>query len=322
MPTAIELEHFLTRGITNPRLREDRVLSHVHHATSRRKLAQPLQVLAFDHRGHFETLVQAHNANPERIASFKALVADAFVAAADGRPGAGLILDDRYGEATLPRLTAKGYWLARPVESANSLPLEFESGDNLGLAMRTWPADHVAKCLVYFHPADPPALQARQLQRLAALTQACELTGHELLLEVMPPPGTQGDAASAAGAMQLIYDAGIQPDWWKLPPSTQADSWRRVDEAIARNDPLCRGVLVLGMEANEEALRAGFAAAVRSKHVRGFAVGRSIFARAAEEWFAGRWNDERAREDVAARYLQVVRLWEDASNKQTHKEMA
>ena len=27
------------------------------------------------------------------------------------------LLDDRYGEATLPRLTGKGWWVARPVEA-------------------------------------------------------------------------------------------------------------------------------------------------------------------------------------------------------------
>ena len=36
--------------------------------------------------------------------------------------GAGVILDDRYGEDVLPRLTGTGYWIARPVELPGSRP--------------------------------------------------------------------------------------------------------------------------------------------------------------------------------------------------------
>src|SRR5205085_11919846 len=133
-----------------PRLREDAGLAHIHRATTRRALAYPLAILAFDHRTHFEALAAAQGQPPQRIAAFKALVAEAFVRVARERAGAGVILDDRYGEAILPRLTGRGYWVARPVEAPNAFPLAFEAGDDLGLALRAWPTEHVAKCLVYF----------------------------------------------------------------------------------------------------------------------------------------------------------------------------
>ena len=311
MPTAIELQQFLTRGVTTARLREDRDLAHVHRATTRRAVRTPLLVLAFDHRGQLESLAQSHAAPPGRIERFKALVAEAFLRTAGSRPGTGVILDDRYGEAILPRLTAKGFWIARPIEVPNITPLAFEAGDNLGLALRAWPAEHVAKCLVYFHPDDPATLQATQLERIATAAEACAATGHELLVEVVPPTGRAADANSAAGAMEAIYGAGIRPDWWKLPPTDHPAAWSRIDAAIDRHDPLCRGVLVLGMEADAGALGAGFAAAARGARVRGFAVGRSIWAAAAAEWFAGRWDDDRAIDDVARRYGEVIALWHE-----------
>jgi 5-dehydro-2-deoxygluconokinase len=311
MPTAPELEHFLAGG---------RDLDHIHRATTRRDAATPLHVLAFDHRAQLEALARAHQAAPERIATFKSIVAEAFVRASRGRRGCGVLVDDRYGAALLPRLTGRGYWIARPVETPASVPLEFEAA-NVGLAMRSWPTEHVAKCLVIFHPDDPPALREAQLARLDQLYQACAATGRDMLVEVIPPR-REGDAPDVtARAMEAIYSAGVRPDWWKLPPSVEAEAWSAIGRAIERHDTLCRGVLVLGMEAEAERLRDSFDQAARSPWVRGFAVGRSIFGPAAEQWFAGRWDDQRAADDIASRYAEVIGMWEEASGKR-QKETA
>jgi 5-dehydro-2-deoxygluconokinase len=311
MPTAPELRHFLERGSATPRLREDAELEHVHRATTRAPVPMPLFVLAFDHRTQLEALAAAHGAAPERIAQFKSLVADAFLRVARGLAGAGVILDDRYGSGVLHRLTAAGAWIARPIESPGQVPLEFEAGDSLGLEMRSWPPGHVAKCLVTLHPDDPALLRERQTTRLRQAGRACAATGHELMVEVIAPAASPSDAYTMGRALERIYAAGVKPDWWKLPPRVDAESWRNVSAAIERCDPHCRGVLVLGMEASAERLRESFAAARASLWVRGFAVGRSIFAAAAEGWFGGKLDDAQAVDDVARRYEEVISLWEE-----------
>ena len=96
-----------------------------------------------------------------------------------------------------------------------------------------------------------------------------------------------------ARALVQIYAAGIRPDWWKLPPPESDAEWALIDAAIARHDPHCRGVLLLGLEASEDDLAASFAIAAPHARCKGFAVGRSIFAEAAAAWFAG--DDERRR---------------------------
>ena len=314
MPTEIELQHFIAHGSPTPRLRDDARLEHIHRATTRRAVHTPLHILAFDHRAQLETVAAAHGAPGERIAQFKALICEAFLRSTAGRRNAGVIVDDRYCDAILPRLTAAGAWIARPVELPGSIPLAFEAGASLGLRLRTWPSEHVAKCLVYFNPDDPEDLRTAQLEQMHAVANACAATGRDLLLEVIPPARLPAKPRTVARALEAIYAAGIRPDWWKLPPSADGDEWAAVGAAIARHDPLCRGVLVLGMEASAEQLRETFAVASRSPWVRGFAVGRSIFAPAAEEWFAGRWQDSQVIEDVARRYEGIVSSWQSAES--------
>jgi 5-dehydro-2-deoxygluconokinase len=292
-------------------LREDAHFEYLHRAAARRPVETPLHVLAFDHRAQLEALVEAHGGGTGRIARFKALVAEAFVRASRGRRGAGVLVDDRYGSAVLPALTAAGTWIARPVEVPGSNPLELEQGAHVGLAMRSWPASHVAKCLVQLRADDATTHLEAQLATIRSLARECAAGGRELLLEVIPTARSGDDASTTARALQAIYDAGIRPDWWKLPPAPDAAAWRELDAVIERNDPLCRGILVLGMDSDAEGLRAGFRAAAGSKWVRGFAVGRSIFAGAAAKWFARDWPDARVVDDIAARYEEVIRLWEE-----------
>src|SRR5207253_2879361 len=135
-----------------------------------------------------------------------------------GRAGRGVILDGRFGEAVLPSVTGRGCWVARPVELPGSRPLGFEAGDALALDLRTWPAEHVAKCLVAYHPDDPEDLRLQQLGRLAQLQAACIGTGHEFLVEVIPPREPACDGTTLVRALAQVYAAGIRPDWWKLPP--------------------------------------------------------------------------------------------------------
>jgi 5-dehydro-2-deoxygluconokinase len=112
-----------------------------------------------------------------------------------------------------------------------------------------------------------------------------------------------------ARALGELYDAGLKPDWWKLEPQASAAAWRTIDEVIASRDPFCRGVVLLGLEAPIEALKESFAAAQTAKSVRGFAVGRTIFAEAAARWLNGEIGDDEAVDMMASRFGTLVTLW-------------
>ena len=135
------------------------------------------------------------------------------------------------------------------------------------------------------------------------LADACRRTGHDLLLEVIPGK-SEGpvDERTLARAIERFYELGVYPDWWKLPHPGSDAAWAAITAAIAAHDPHCRGVLLLGLDAPEHELVAAFAMARRHPVCKGFAVGRTIFGPPAEDWLAGRINDQQAIRPMAAGY--------------------
>ena len=287
MPSREELELFLSRGDWPHRLRDSQALNHIHRVTTGRRAWPEVLALAFDHRKQLEEL-----GAPDKIRRFKVLVAQAI--AKSPYPGKGAIVDDRYGEEALLALSGTGMWLARPVEVPGSRPLEFEAGANLGVKLRAWPKEHVVKCLWHY--------EKNELKKIAALFEACIETGHELLLELVSPNPP----------LEEIYQAGIKPDWWKLLPPESEGDWARLSRAIDHHDPHCRGVLLLGMEASEDALERGFAIAAAHPVCKGFAVGRSIFMDVGRRWFSGNAADEDVISEVQQSYARLVAAWRKA----------
>lgn len=307
-----ELQHFLQHGSPTRRLREDAALEHLHRSTTRTRRWSELVVLAFDHRSQLEEIAERHGQGEAAIRQFKQLVAQGARRGAGTHVGAGVLLDGRFGEDVLPSLTGKGWWVGRPVELPGSRPLAFEAGDRLAIEMRNWPAEHVAKCLLYWHPADSQALRDAQLARLLQLQAASQATHHEFLIEVIPPREMARDASTLDQSLQQMYAAGLRPDWWKLPPAESDEEWGAIARTIHQHDPHCRGVLMLGLEASEEALSRSFRIAAAHPVCRGFAVGRTIFAEAADRWFAGQISDAEVIDDIANRYARLVVLWDEA----------
>lgn len=317
MPSWEELQFFLDHGSNTRRLREDVQLEHLHRVTTRTRRWDELVILAFDHRMQLEELADRHGADHARINAFKLLIAEGARQGAGKRSGVGIIVDGRFGEDVFPPMTGTGWWVARPVELPSSRPLQFEAGSHLATVMRTWPGEHVAKCLVSYHPHDVAPMRKAQLLRLAELQKASVDTFHEFLIEVIPPREMPSDETTLAQALEQIYRAGIYPDWWKLPPAASAAEWERIATVIARHDPHCRGVLVLGLEASEDKLERSFQMAAPHAVCRGFAVGRSIFADAATSWFSNQMGDADVVKDIAARYARLITLWDAARTPQS-----
>jgi 5-dehydro-2-deoxygluconokinase len=305
--TEPELRHFLDHGSPQRALRFDETLNHIHWATTRRALPGEIMALAIDHRAQLEAIADAAGAPRERIGAFKLLAVEAASRVAQGRPGFGMLLDGKYGREALFRADELGFWIGRPVEEPGSRPLEFEFGGSLGARLIEWPLSHTVKCLCFYRPDDPPELKARQERELLRLYDAARRVGRELLIEIVAGKHGPLEESTVADVVARLYEIGIKPDWWKLEPQTPA-AWGRIDAAIEAGDPLCRGVLVLGLEASEAELGAAFRAARGAKRVKGFAVGRTIFAEAARRWFAG-GSDEQAVREMAESFGRLCAFW-------------
>jgi 5-dehydro-2-deoxygluconokinase len=319
MPSRVELDDFLARASDVVRPDLDGRLEHIHHATTvRQRQRDELYVLAFDHRRQLEQLADESGAPRAAIARFKDLIA-----AAVERVGAqvraphrvGVIVDARHGSAVLNRLARTNLGIGRPIEAPGSRPLAFDPDDNTALHLATWPAAHVIKCLVFYHPDDPIELRLAQERRVSELHHNARTLGRDLLLEIIcSSDGPAVDDQTVSRALQRFYNLGVRPAWWKLQPQTPA-AWRAIAHVIAEGDPWCTGILMLGLDAPEETLRSAFQDVAGIELCRGFAVGRSIFNTAARAWFNGTLSDEAAIEDIAERYRRLIVSWREARNR-------
>ena len=311
IPTWTELSYFLEHGSAERALRKDEAINHIHWATTRRRDIPSLMALAIDHRSQLEDLANGNEAQLARIPAFKALAVRAAAQVANGRPGFGMLLDDKYGRDALYAAGGlRDFWIAKPIELPGSRPLQFEFSQDLGSRLIDWPVDHCIKVLCFYHPDDPAELKRAQIDKLRTAYEAARKVGRELLIEIIAGKhGALGDE-TVARALGEIYHAGIKPDWWKLEPQASRAAWASIDQVIETRDPLCRGVVLLGLEAPQEALEAGFAAARTARNVRGFAVGRTIFAESAKAWLAGRISDEQAVAEMARKFGALVEIWE------------
>ena len=224
----------------------------MHWATTRGRDYPELMVLAIDHRSQFEDPANYGTADSERIAAFKTLGLRALHAVAGLDVRFGVLLDGRYGFEALSEAADWPYWVGRPIEIPKSRPLEFEGGADVAVELSSWPLSQVVKCLVTYHPDDPADLIGRQDRQLQRLFDACRKTRHELLLEIILPQQMPVDSRTMSRALSRIYDLGVRPDWWKLPPSGSAAQWQAIQDTIAQEDPLCRGVLLLGLAEPED----------------------------------------------------------------------
>jgi 5-dehydro-2-deoxygluconokinase len=315
IPTWEELQFFLEHGSPHKALRKDEAINHVHWATTRRAQPERLLALAIDHRMQLEEMADKAGASRQRLNAFKRLAVAAIGKVSGGRPGFGTLLDDTYGREAMFDAAKLGLWVGRPLEKPGSRPLEFEFTQDVGARLVDWPVTHTIKCLAFYHPGDPADLKAAQQQKLVTLYEAARKVGRELLVEIIAGKHGALDDTTVARALDELYGLGIKPDWWKLEPQASATAWANIAATIARHDPYCRGIVLLGLDAPEEELGRAFRATAGQGAVKGFAVGRTIFSAAAQSWLSGAIDDGAAISDMAERFAGLVDLWDKAHAK-------
>ena len=312
-PSWEELQYFFRTGIRNKALRKDDALEQVHWATNRKGDWSTMRVFAFDHRMQLEAIAKDAGVDDKKIGSFKELCLKAAHQVAGGNAGYGILCDGRLGRDALYQAAGSGLWIGRPAEWPGSRPLTLEPdlGPDCG-GLNEWPAEHVVKVLCFYHPDDDEAMRAEQEETVLRLFAAARRNRLEFLLEVIPSKVAPIDDETTARIIDRFYEIGVYPDWWKLEPLKSVEAWRQATDAVKRHDPYVRGIVVLGLEAPQSELEESFRLAAGFDLVKGFAVGRTIFAEAARNWLAGKVSDEEAVADMAARYDALCQIWDKA----------
>jgi 5-dehydro-2-deoxygluconokinase len=318
MPTLVELEYLFNSPVPITRPDQDAVLQRLHQVSVPRRDWKQLFIFAFDHRGQLVELAHKAGRDLACIGQLKQLFIKAVerVEADLKKRGieadVGLLADQRFGQDSLNTATGRNWWIARPVEVQGSRPLAFEHGRSIGSNLVTWPKEQIIKCLVQYHPDDEPMLRLEQEAQLMGLYQASQASGHELLLEVIPPkdhPSPHPDVILRS--LKRLYNLGIYPAWWKIETQS-AEVWEQLDALIQERDPYCRGVVLLGLNAPAETLAAGFREASKSTTCRGFAVGRTIFHEPSRAWLEGEIDDAGLISRVQSTFGFLIESWRDA----------
>ncbi|OZG72015.1 5-dehydro-2-deoxygluconokinase [Hahella sp. CCB-MM4] len=317
IPSAEELDDYLSRATEIKHPDTDSRLNYLHRVTTQRPNVDwnDLCILAFDHRKQLFDMAREEGADPERIKYLKQLLVKATEQGSSliGESQVGVLIDDTYGQDALNDVTGRGWWIGRPVEQPSSRAIEFEGGRSIAAKLQDWPKEHIVKCLIFYHPEDEISLRLTQERRVIKLYQACCMTGHEFLLELIPPKDMPTSDDIYINAMKRFYNLGVFPDWWKLPPQTPT-GWQRITDLIHQRAPHCRGVVMLGLDAPAEELQKGFADSAGFDICKGFAVGRTIFSEPSRQWLRGSINDQQFIKAIVNNYLTLVSYWKARNN--------
>jgi 5-dehydro-2-deoxygluconokinase len=313
VPSWQELEYFLEHGSEHHALRFDPVLSHIHRTTNRRNQHERLVAFAIDHRHQFTSWAQAAGKTPAHIDQFKQLAVQAAVQEAGQDSGFGMLVDDRTGRSALHQITSTKAWVGRPIESSGVFPLRLEAEGDIVQHLFDWPLNQTVKVLCPYRLDDDAATRQHHEELMVRLDQACRFTGHQWLLEIITARDDNTPAfEQVAPIMQHFYKLGVKPDWWKLEPALDHAYWRQVGEVIDAHDSHCQGVIVLGLNGTIEGISEAFNVASKQPWVKGFAIGRTLFAEAAQGWLQGHLDDVQAIELMATNYRLIIAAWDNA----------
>ena len=293
--------------------------------------AEPLLILAMDHRASFGRSlygVRDDRPDPGQQAAMQAAkqLIYAGLARARGRlPGgrAGVLVDERFGQAVIDQARSDGTILAVPVERSGRDWFELEWG-------RDW-LEHVcsirpefAKVLIRDNPEFPAPQREQQFGLLRQVSDGLARLGVPLLYELLVP-ATSGQLAGARrtpdaydrdlrpdlviGVIADNQAAGVEPAIWKVEGLETAEAARAVVAQMRSGGRDGVRAIVLGRDAPADRLDHWLAVAAPVDGFVGFAIGRSIWEDPISDHNQGRATEEQTISRIAERYLDFARRY-------------
>jgi myo-inositol catabolism protein IolC len=295
---------------------------------------KPLYLMAFDHRGSFEhglfgatppVSVEVHAG----ITGAKEIIFDAHLKAlADGAPASacGVLVDEEFGASIARRAKAEGVPLAMPVEKSGQDEFEFEYGAEFGDHIESFDPTF-AKVLVRYNPEDDAAVNRRQTAQLATLSRWLRKRDRKFLFELLVPPttaqldrfdGHQRDydrqlrPGLVVAVIKAMQAADVEPDIWKIEG---LDDHRDCEAVVAqaradgRDGVSC---IVLGRGADEPQVIEWIKIGAAVDGFDGFAVGRTLWQEALQDFLANKASRQDAVDRIASRYQDIIDAYRGA----------
>jgi myo-inositol catabolism protein IolC len=292
-----------------------------------------LYILAFDHRGSFQTKMFGIEGDPtpeqtETISDAKRVIFEGMLKAVEqgADPSAtGVLVDEQFGSDIPTRARERGLKLAMPVEKSGQEEFDFQYGEDFGEHIERFDPDFV-KVLVRYNPDGDADMNGRQLERLKRLADWLHAREPKFLFELLVP-ATDEQLASVEGDTDR-YDAelrpelmrrtiaemqghGIEVDVWKIEGiDTQGEAQTLADQARSgegRENVVC---VLLGRGASTEKVELWLRQAAPVGGFIGFAIGRSIWSDALKGFLANEISREDAASQIASNYLHFVKVYE------------
>lgn len=297
---------------------------------------RPLYLLPFDHRASYLSGLFGWKAplNAEQmvaVAESKQVIYAGFQQAlVDGVPEerAGILVDEEFGAAILRDAASKGYITAVSVEKSGQQEFAFAYGEDF--------AQHIAavqptfaKVLVRYNPAGDAALNVRQVERLARLSDYLHQAQTLFMFELLVPPEPlqlqelEGDKDAydrqvrprlMRQAIQDLQDAGVEPDVWKVEGLDRQDDAVKVVEVAQRGGRNTVRLIVLGRGAERARVVHWLQTAARVPGFIGLAVGRTTFWQPMVDVEAHRISKAEAATHIAHTFAEWIHLFEHAQN--------
>ena len=129
-----------------------------------------------------------------------------------------------------------------------------------------------------------------------------------MMIELIIPEDLQETGSSLGETMSEVYQAGISPFWWKITALDTEKEWQTMTATLDKYDPDV-GVIILGKNAPIEQFKIWFSVARSTPHTCGFAIGRSIFWEAWEQFAEGKIKKTEIANAIAQRYQSVLNIW-------------
>jgi myo-inositol catabolism protein IolC len=295
---------------------------------------KPLYILPFDHRGSFQSKMFGWKGTltPEQtaeIAATKQVIYDAFKAAlAAGVPKekAGILVDEQFGAAILEDAAKHGYCTACPAEKSGQDEFDFEYGEDFGKHIEKFNPTF-CKVLVRYNPEDDAELNRRQSSRLKRLSDWLHANGRMFMFELLVV-ATPAQLEKVGGdkkaydrtlrpdlmvrTIHELQDVGIEADVWKIEGLDSAADCAKVVAAAHRGGRDKVGCIILGRGEDDKKVREWLSIAASVPGFIGFAVGRTVFWDPLVAWRDGKATREDAVAQIAARYRELVDVFERA----------